>query len=82
MEENNKDLVQVFAGNAMQAEMVKTILMDREIEAFIKDSHMGTMFPFHTAPGAAGSVKVIVPEYSYEKALEIVNEYYENINSN
>ena len=75
------DLVQVFAGTTIQAEMVKSLLLDAEIKAFIKDEHMGTMFPFHTAPGAAGSVKVVVSNVDYEQAKLIVDDYYKNINS-
>lgn len=73
------DLVQVFAGTSVEAEMVKSILLDSGIEVFIKDEHMGTMFPFHTAPGAAGSVKLVVPNKSYEMAMELVKQYYDNI---
>ena len=75
------DLVQIFAGTTVQAEMVKSLLLDAEIKAFIKDEHMGTMFPFHTAPGAAGSVKVVVSNVDYERAKLIVDDYYKNINS-
>ena len=75
------DLVQIFAGTTIQAEMVKSLLLDAEIKAFIKDEYMGTMFPFHTAPGAAGSVKVVVSNVDYERARLIVDDYYKNINS-
>jgi len=74
------DLVQVFAGTTIQAEMVKSLLLDAGIEAFLKDEHMGNLFPFHTAGGAAGSVKVVVPNQDVGKAQKIVEEYYRNIN--
>lgn len=73
------DLVQIFAGTTLQAEMVKSLLQDSGIEAFLKDEHMGTMFPFHTAPGAAGSVKVVVSNRQYEKAKTVVDDYLKNI---
>lgn len=73
------DIVQVFAGTTIQAEMVKTLLLDSGIEAFLKDEHMGTWFPFHTAPGAAGSVKVVVSNHDYEKAKAVVDDYYKKI---
>lgn len=75
------DLIQVFAGTSVETEMVKTILLDSGIEAYIKDEHMGTMFPFHTAPGAAGSVKLVVSSDKYDEAMKIVKAYYDNINS-
>ncbi len=75
------DLVQVFAGTTVQAQMVQSILKSERIEAFLKDEYMGTMFPFHTAPGAAGSVKVVVSNVDYKQAKLIVDDYYKNINS-
>lgn len=75
------DIQQIFAGTSLQAQMVKSLLEDSGIESFIKDEHMGTMFPFHTAPGAAGSVKVVVSKHDYARAIEIVDQYYKNINS-
>ncbi len=75
------DLVQIFAGTTVQAQMVQSILKSEGIEAFLKDEYMGTLFPFHTAPGAAGSVKVVVPNQDYEAAKKIVDNYYNNINS-
>lgn len=75
------DLVQVFAGTTIQAEMVKSLLLDSDIEAFLKDEHMGTWFPFQTAPGASGSVKVVVSNLDYEKAKAVVDEYINNINT-
>ncbi|PLX15704.1 MAG: hypothetical protein C0597_08550 [Marinilabiliales bacterium] len=75
------ELVEVFAGTSLQAEMVKSLLLDVNIEAFIKDGHMGTMFPFHTAPGAAGSVKIVVSNQNYDQAKLIVEDYYRNLNS-
>jgi hypothetical protein len=75
------DLIQIFAGTTLQAEMVKSLLQDMGIETFLKDEHMGTWFPFHTAPGAAGSVKVVVANRDYEKAKAVVDEYIKNINT-
>ena len=78
--QENLSLVQVFAGTSIQAEMVKSLLADSKIKSFIKDEYMGNMFPFHTAPGAAGSVKVVVSKLDFEKAKLIVEEYHKNIN--
>ena len=75
------ELVQIFAGTILQAEMVKSLLIDAGIEAFLKDEHMGNLFPFQTAPRAAGSVKIMVSNLDIEKAKEIVDDYYKNINS-
>ena len=43
---NNKlEPVEVFAGTAWQAEMVKSLLENAEIETFIMDEIVGTLSP-------------------------------------
>ena len=67
--------IEVFAGTAMQANLVKSLLENAEIEAFLKDEYMGTFNPWHAAPGGVGAVKVFVPSPDYEKAKIVVGEY-------
>jgi len=74
-------LVEVFDGTALDAEMVKSLLENAEIKVFIKDEIMGTMYPWHTAPGGAGSVTVFVSNTDFNEAKHIVNEYEKNINN-
>ncbi|MBE0663373.1 MAG: DUF2007 domain-containing protein [Bacteroidales bacterium] len=76
---HNSELVEVFAGTTWQAEMVKSLLENAEINAFVKDGIMGTLNPWWTAPGGAGSVKVFVPNADFELAKQIVREYEANI---
>ena len=66
--------VEIFMGIAWEAEMVKNILENEGIEAFINDEIIGTLVPFYTTPGP-GSVKVIVSSDDYEKARAIVAEF-------
>jgi hypothetical protein len=40
---------------------------------------MGTLSPWWTAPGGAGSVKVTISSLDYEKAKLIVEEYEANL---
>ena len=84
MESNKKEIepVEVFSGTAWQAGMVKSLLENAEIEAFIKDGIMGTFNPWWTAPGGAGAVKVFVSKEDYAKAKEVVNEYEKNLKDN
>jgi hypothetical protein len=72
------ELVKVFSGTTWQAEMVKSLLENAEIKAFVKDSIMGTLAPWYTAPGGAGSVKVLVSSTDFEIAKQIVSEYEAN----
>ncbi|MDT8402647.1 MAG: DUF2007-related protein [Bacteroidales bacterium] len=73
----NKDIspVEVFAGSFMQASLVKSLLEDTGIEAFLKDEYMGTLNPWHAAPGGVEAVKVFVSDRDYEKAKIVVREY-------
>jgi hypothetical protein len=74
--------VEVFSGTGWQAEMVKSLLENAEIETFLGDENTGTLAPWYTAGGGAGSVKVIVSSLDYEKARSVVAEYEQNINEN
>jgi len=71
------DLVVVFAGASMEAEIVRNMLQNSEIKAFLKDQNVGTLAPWYTSPGGSGSVKVVVNSYDYEEAKQII-EAYEN----
>jgi len=71
--------VEVFAGSAWQAGMLKSMLEDNEIEAFLGDDIWGTFAPWHTAAGGAGSVRVFVPQVEFESAKIVVERYYENM---
>ena len=71
--------VEVFAGSIWAAEMVKSLLENAEIEAFLIDENTGTLAPWYTSPGGAGSVKVVVSSLDYEEARSIVKEYEDNI---
>ena len=80
--ETDNELIEIFAGTTWQAEMVKSLLGNAEIEAFLKDDIVGTMAPWWTAPGGAGSVKVVVSNLDYEKAKSVVEEYEKNMKPN
>jgi hypothetical protein len=75
----NSEMIEVFAGTNWQAEMLKSLLENAEINAFVKDAIMGTLNPWWTAPGGAGSVKVFVPNAYLETAKQIVSEYEANM---
>ena len=81
MSENEKNIepVEVFSGTEWQAGMVKSLLENAEIEAFLFDEIIGTLNPWWTAPGGAGSVRVFVSSDDFEKARIIVEEYDKNL---
>jgi hypothetical protein len=67
--------VEIFDGNDWEASMVKSLLDNAEIEAFIKDEKMGVLAPWNVAGGGAGSVKIFVSNIDYEKAKEVIEQY-------
>jgi len=73
--------VEIFSGSIWQAEMLKSLLENAEIEGYLKDEISGTLVPWFTAPGGVGSVKVVVSNQDYDKAMEIVDAYKKNMDS-
>jgi len=67
--------VEVFEGNDWEASLVKSLLDNAEIEAFIKDKRMGVLAPWNVTAGGAGSVKIFVSNLEFEKAKEVVDQY-------
>ena len=67
--------VEIFDGNDWDASMVKSLLDNAEIEAFVKDRNMGVIEPWAVAGGGAGSVKIFVSNVDYEKAKEVIAQY-------
>ena len=67
--------VVVFEGNDWEASMVKSLLNNAEIEAFLKDERMGVLAPWNVTAGGAGPVKVIVSNIDDDQALEVVAEF-------
>ncbi len=82
MQRNKQNVpVEIFAGSPMEAEIVRSMLTDSGIEAFLKDENMGTIAPWHVSAGGAGAVKVIISNADYDKAKSVVEEYYKNMDS-
>lgn len=67
--------VEVFAGTAMQASIVKSLLENAEIDVYLKDEFIGVLTPWNASPGGAGAVRVFVANSDYEKAREVVDGY-------
>jgi hypothetical protein len=67
--------VEVYAGTAVQATLVKSLLENAEIVSYLKDEFSGTLYPWHITPGGVGAVKVYVSSVDHGKARIVVNEY-------
>jgi len=70
--------VEVFAGTAWEAAVVKSLLENAEIEVFLKDEIRGTMAPWHISPGGTDAVTVVVSSADVENAKQVVEEYKVN----
>ncbi|NLJ82307.1 MAG: DUF2007 domain-containing protein [Bacteroidales bacterium] len=75
------EVVRIFAGSILQAEMLKNLLENEGIESYLLDELSGTYFPFLTSAGGSGPVSVAVSSLDYDKAKAIVNEYEKNLKS-
>ena len=71
--------VGVFAGTAVQANLVKSLLENAEIEAYLKDEFTGVLTPWHNSPGGVGAVRVFVSSVDLEKARLVVDEFERNV---
>jgi len=77
---DNIEPVEVFSGTIVEAEIVKSLLENAEIETLLKDELVGTLTPWNTAAGGVGSVKIVVSNLDYDKAMLVVEEYKKNRN--
>jgi hypothetical protein len=75
---NHATPVEVFAGTSWEAALVKSLLENAEIEAFLKDEIRGMLTPWHVSAGGSNPVKVVVSMLDLEKAREVVRSFYEN----
>jgi len=76
---DNITLIEIFAGTPWQAGLLKSLLENAEIEAFLADEIIGTLSPWWTAPGGAGSVKVFISSQNIQNAKVIVGEFESNL---
>lgn len=73
-EEDKSKLVEVYSGSPWEAELVKSLLANNNIEAVAKDEMVVNM----VLPATAIDIRVVVNEKDYETAMEVVREYEKN----
>ncbi len=69
--------IEIFAGPLMEAELVKSLLSNAEIQAYLQDEFVGTLVPWQASAGGANPVRIIISSEDMEKA-ELVLEAYNN----
>jgi hypothetical protein len=70
--------VEVFAGTQWEAALVKSLLENAEIEAFLKDEIRGTTMPWQVTPAGICAVKVVVSSNDIELAQQVVADFESN----
>ena len=70
--------VEVFAGPLWKSTIVKEMLIDNGIQAFILNEFEGTIAPFRVQAGGIDPIKVIVSSLDYDMALRVIKEFNEN----
>jgi len=75
------DLVMVYAGSPVDAEMIKEILEDYGIPVNIKNQLMGTIAPWQVSGGGASPAEVEVFTKDKEQALLLIEEFHKSANN-
>jgi hypothetical protein len=76
METKDKDQpIEIFSGMEWQAEMIKDLLHNEGIQAFLNNQILGSLnLPWE----GTGTVKVVVARQDYEKALQVVEAFHKS----
>lgn len=74
-QKDNITPVEVFSGSLWQAEIVKTMLENEGIEAFLGNEYRGTNSPWLTVTPGLNLVQVMVSSVDYDNARIVVSEY-------
>jgi hypothetical protein len=69
--------VTVYSGFGWEAAMVKHLLENEGIEAFLNNENLSTVAPMYVSPGAWGTVSVVVAFKDMERAKPVVAGYEE-----
>lgn len=76
MEKDQNSIIEIFSGTPWESEMVKSLLKNSEIESLLKNNSVSS---YSIEPTFPGGVKVMILRSDYERAKEIVDEYYKNM---
>ena len=73
--ENDIKLIEIYAGELWQATIVKELLNDNKIDAFVENELMGNIAPWQISAGGAASVSVKISNADYVLAKSLVDEF-------
>lgn len=69
---DSEEFVEIFAGPAVKAGMIRSLLEAEGLMAFVRDEHMAIMEPWLRYGVGVGAAKVVVPRAEAEAAQEIL----------
>jgi len=69
-----EDFTVIYSGASFQADMLKSLLEGKGIQAILEDEFLGRMVPY----AVPGGVKVLVPNADVDKARRIVEDFIKN----
>lgn len=75
---NESEFVEVFAGNIVEADFLKSLLEAEGIAVFLYNEAMGTIAPFYVEAAGVGAVKVVIQRENLDIAEPIVREFVED----
>ena len=76
MENQSIKIIEIFSGSSWEAGMVKNLLENAGIQAFLKDEITGAANPVWR-PGYG--VRVVISDLDYDRAKLVVEEYEKNL---
>ena len=71
----NSEIIVIYRGNPIEAEMIKDFLNDNGVVATLKNQLMGSIAPWHVSPGGFNPVEIEILLKDREKALELINVF-------
>jgi len=69
------DFIIVYEGDFVNAGILRGLLEDAGIEAFLRDEYTGAIAPWTVAAGGAGAVKVVIRSEDLETARPILDQF-------
>lgn len=73
--ENKNEFVEIYAGELWQSSIIKDLLEDNGIPAFIENELMGTIIPSQITSGGVAPVNVKINDSDFVRAKELINEF-------
>ena len=73
---NQNKPIEIFSGTAWECGLVQSLLENAEIKAFVYYGGRGTLAPWNSV-GSVPKNRIAVSSEDFEKAKQVVDQYYE-----